>query len=264
MYKMKFTTEYSSLISRNILYRADAKFLIDVKFKPTVQKTKVGAAHTIKAATPDINIKASDTTYKIIASQISPDSAVSLINRFIAITPNPTLPMLKKFISNIPDVKPVVRDNLELHLRALTTDKYDKIIDIDGTDRTRSIIENIFKKAKVVTKSMGEYILNSEKADLLIFNNCLHHYDMDTLRSVKLNADNVLICDMDIITPEQSANANFAHNVYAYVMKGDTEPSQMNYMKKVDVISLFKKKVIGDSQPSLNNNLLNEYAIILS
>jgi hypothetical protein len=261
---MKFTTEYSHLISRNILYRADAKFLIDVKFKPTIQKTKVGASHTLKAATPDINIKASDTTYKIIASQISPDSAVSLINRFIAITQQPTLPMLKKFISSIPDVKPVIRDNLDLHLRALTTDKYDKIIDIDGTDRTRNIIENIFTKAKIITKSMEEYVRDAEKSDLLIFNNCLHHYDADTLRSIKINATNVLICELDINTPEQANHANFAHNVYAYVIKGDTEPTQMNYMKKVDVIALFKKKVIGDSQPSINNNLLNEYAIILS
>jgi hypothetical protein len=250
-------------------------FLVNVKFRDV--KSKLGSAHTYTAANSDT--KYDFPVYKIIASQIAPPSAVSLINRFVAMS-GTDLHKIKAYIKSLTGgnidfkkeikdeksgqiIKPIYNSYLEKHLRVLTSDEYANILDIDGDEQSGAEIKNVFPDASITKMSMDDYLNKGGKADLTIFNNCLHHYDDNVYNKLNPTGD-ILICDLDIATEAQRKSADIAHNLFAYVLADKVDaPKKLNYLSKLDTLKLFKKKVIGESQVNLHNNMLNEYAILI-
>jgi hypothetical protein len=103
--KPKYLNEYSNVLQRKILYR-DKGFIIKVELNnakkiPTISNTTQTDSQTI--GSHEQIIKPNEHVFRIIANNINPPSAVSIINRYIVMN-NINTTQLKQFIQKLPDI----------------------------------------------------------------------------------------------------------------------------------------------------------------
>ena len=273
-YKPKFLSDYSEKIQRKILYREPA-FLINVKFNNVAEKShtkspkksRVVAGNSnakkspkkspkrslITAGSIDAIIKSNQMIFKIIADTIQPNSAISIINRFIA-TNNTTIDKLKLFMNTIKDLQYTNHNNLDKHLRVLLTD-YKTVINVDGNNETNKIISEILPNASVKNIDMNKFVENIPTADLYIFDKCISKYASNITDNLANLNGSIFVCDYDIESADQQYYINFAHKL--------TSSDPYFYNKKINIINLFGRIPTGESR-ALLKNLYNEYAIMFS
>lgn len=253
-YKPKYQSEYSNQLQRKLLYREPA-FLLNVKFTNVPKKSpkKSPQKTIVKAGNVEIPVKSNPTIFKIIADKIQPNSAVSIINRFIS-TKNTTLAKLKTFIKNIKELQYVRHNNLNKHLRVLLTE-YKTVINVDGDKETNEIISEILPNANVKNINMDNFVKNIPSAELYVFYKCINKYKNSITDKLANLKGSIFVCDYDIETDEQHYYINFADKL--------TSDDSYFYSKKISIINLFGRTPTGESR-AIQESLYNEYAILFS
>jgi len=266
----KYLSGFIKLLDRKVLF-TDPIFLHDVKLGPELKidvnvdvnvETKVGAG-TFELS-PDINL------YGMLAFDLKPNSAVSVINRYVAKQKQYSVLNIAEYVHSL-KLAVEYNNRLDKYLTDMLPVDFNPktILEINLSSTYSSVLSSKYPKAKIATKQIDS--LGTDSYDLVIVFQCVKR---DAIKNIIAMTDEYcIVCDFDIDSnadPNSAQLANFAHELYPAItgrkktaQTTQTTQTTHDYSTKEQILQWFGTDLVlhAENEPTDVMNPLGQYAV---